>query len=190
MPFFFRGLLVCGGESNQRQQGAPIGVFQWWKTQQVEQGGPDVHVFGARFDHQAGVQAEGKGKDEGYFRDLSVDVASVALEASLPKGFAVIRGDDHERLVEHPGVGHVTQDVFHHSILASDRVVVDVRVGIPEERRFFVVGVLVDVHQVDVEEPALVGRDVEEGADGLDGAVVGPLALERWVLALHRRRYG
>ena len=68
-----------------------------------------------------------------------------------------------------------------HLVHVQDRVVVHVDVGAAELRARLVVGVLVHVHQVQVEEPALAAVDAQELGRRLDHVHVGAALEQRRV---------
>ena len=75
--------------------------------------------------------------------------------------------------VEVSAAVELAEQLIEHAVHVQDRVVVDVGVGGAELRALGVVGVLVHVHQVQVQEPPLVAVDAQELARRLDEVHVG-----------------
>jgi hypothetical protein len=173
-----------------REPGATVDPRRRFEAQQVEQRRPDVDVARARFHDDAGFEAERKREQERNLRRFSVDPARMSLEAALEEGLAVVRSDGDDRVVELAEFGEGLEQDPDRAVGPADRVVVDVRVGGAEERGLFVVDVLVEVHQVQVEEPAPLAVDAQELDGGFDQAFVGTLFAECRVFAPNLRWQG
>ncbi len=95
----FEGLAAFfspGGCQNGRELGAAVGLFHFGEAEQIENRGPNIHVAGDLFDHDAGLEFEGEGHDQGYVGGFAIDVAGVTLVAALVERLAVVRcQDDH-----------------------------------------------------------------------------------------------
>ena len=150
------------------------------QPEQVEHRRPEVDVGGALAITTAGFASRnGKPKIERHLGDLGIHVARVSLDAALAERLAVIGRDDQQRVVEVAARVELAEQRVEHLVHVQDRVVVDVGVGGAELRGLGVVGVLVHVHQVQVEEPALVAVDAQELDRGLDDVHVGAAVASR-----------
>ena len=104
---------------------------------------------------------------------LAEHLARVSIVAALAERLAVVRADRDDRVVQVSVGGEVVEQHADHAVGVSDRVVVDVDVAGAEQRGIHVVDVLVDVHQVQVHEPAPSAVDAQELERRLDRAFVG-----------------
>ena len=158
------------------------------EPQQVQDRRPHVDIAAAGVDDEPGLEAEREGDHQRRLGRLPVDLARVPLEAALAEGLPVVRDQDDERVVEVAEVFEMAEEELQHAIGPADRVVVDVRVLDAEEGGLLIVEVLVDVHPVQVQEPALLAPHPQELHGGGDRSLVGAGPRDRGVLAPGARR--
>jgi hypothetical protein len=174
--------LSAKGREDLGAQRSTVAYLGFVQTQQVQHRGPDVDTSGSIADDDGLLEAEGKAQDERDLGRLAEYVTRMPFEPALSECLSVVRCHDDERLLRLAATSQLLEEGFEHLVRPEDGVVVDVGVGRSEERSVLAVQVLMDVHQVHVEEPAFVSVDTQELTGGRGGIEIASAGGERRVL--------
>ena len=112
-------------------------------------------------------------------------VPSVSLAAVFAERLSVIRGDYHQGIFAKTPIVEFVDQYAQNAVYPANRVVIDVRVTRSKKCSVCIVDVLVNVHQMQVQEPAFARLRAQEFDCRTHGILVRSPHREGWFLAAH-----
>ncbi len=143
------------GHEDLRNARHTIHVVHRLEAQQIEDRRPDVDVLAHRFDDDRPIETERKRQHPGRSNHLAMEILRMSLVTVLLKRLAVVRSDHDDGLVSQSVLVQRCENLIDLTVGPVDRVVVQIGIARPEDRRLLVGEILMRIHVVDVEKETI-----------------------------------